>query len=196
MKQNNKDEPFVGSSNFESQKVVLVDNDTLRINPTIGSLGFGALFALIGLGLVGFWAAATFGSLDDSGGALMLIVGLAFVAVGLLIYRGSNKQVVINKEVGVAFIKSWSPAGSLDRSAVIKHLEPDEIVAIQSTSRVVESRNRKNRKTRKTAYTQHQVNILTSDEKRHNVFVTLKPENADNVANSLAALFNLPLRNG
>lgn len=195
MEKHNDDELFVGSSNFESLKVVSVDNDTIRINPTIGSLAFGALFALIGLGLVAYWGGATFGILDDTGVTLLLIFGLLFVAVGVLIYRGSNKQVVINREVGVAFIKSWSPAGSLDSSAVSKHIKPNEIVAIQGASRLVESHKRKGNRNRSNSYVQHQVNLFTSDKKRHNVYVTLKPENAENLGSKLAALFSVPLKN-
>ncbi len=195
MEQHNDDELFVGSSNFESLKFVSVDNDTIRIKPTIGSLAFGFLFALIGLGLVAYWGAATFGSLDDTDVTLLLIFGLIFVAVGLLIYRGSNKQVVINKEVGVAFTKSWSPAGSLDSSAVSKHIQPNEIVAIQGASRLVETHKRKGNRHRSNNYVQHQVNLCTSDKKRHNVFVTLKPENAEILVNKLATLFSVPLKN-
>ena len=189
--QTNNDELFVGSSNFESQKFVSVDDNTMRIKPTIGALALGALFVLIGLGLVGYWGAAKFGILDDVDATPLLFFGLIFVAVGLLIYRGSNDQIVINRDVGIAFIKSWSPTVTLDRNAVAKHIQPNEILAIQSTSRLVKSHTRK----RTTTYTQYQVNLYTSDEKRHNIYVTLKPENAENFGHKLAALFGVPLQN-
>lgn len=193
--QHNDDELLVASSNFESQKFVSVDTDTIRIKPTVGSLVFGAVFALMGLGLVAYWGAATFGILDSTGLTPLLFVGLIFVVVGLLIYRSSNKQVVINRVVGVAFINSWSPTGSLDKSAVTKHFQPNEIVGIQGASRLVERHKRKRNRTRTPTYVQYQVNLHTSDKKRHNIFVTLKPENAQDLGNKIAALFSVPLKN-
>lgn len=80
---------------------------------------------------------------------------------------------------------------SKNAKAVDKQIQPNEIVAIQSTSRVVETLNRKRKKT----FVQHQVNVYTSDEKRHNVFVTLKPEHAESFSNKLAELFGVPLHN-
>lgn len=189
--QSNDDGLFAGSSNYEIQKFVVDDSNSMRIKPTIASLAAGVTFTLMALGLIGYWGAAKFGFLNDTVDIPVLIGGLIFLALGLMFYRGNNEQIVIDKEAGLAFIRSWSPTVSLNTKAVSKQIKPDEIVAIQRTSRVVETLNRK----RKKKFVQHQVNVYTSDEKRHHVFVTLKPENAENFGNKLAEFFGVPLHN-
>lgn len=190
--QNNNDDLIVGFSNFESQKFVLIDDNSLRVKPTIGSLAFCALFVFLGFVMIAFWGAGKSGALDDTDSGGLLLFGFIFAAVGLWMYRSGNQQIVANKDVGIAFIESWSPTISLDKEAVIKHFQPNEIMAFQSTSRIVKKETRK----RTATYTQYQVNVYTSDETRHNIFVTLKAESAALLGEKLAAIFKVPLRKG
>lgn len=183
---------LVDSTNFESRKVLRDNKETLRIKPTFTSLAFSLLFLALGIIMIGFYLASTFTSFDGPGSVPLMLIGVLFAAAGLITYYSSNEQLVINSEVGVVFMQSWNPSVSLDLTSVKKHIEKQDIVAIQTISRVVKRRS--NRNTRSATYTEYQVNLCVSDSKRHNLFVTLKSEKADNLANDLVQIFNVPLR--
>ncbi len=182
---------LVASSNFESRKIQPVDNDTLRIKPTIISLAFSLVFIVLGLGLAGLWAARTFTSFDGPGSIPLLLIGVLFVAAGLATYHSSNEQLVINRDAGVAFLRSWHPSVSLEKTSLFRHIQSQDIIAIQTVSRVVKHRSSKNR--RRNSYTEYQVNLCTSGAERHNVFITLKQEKAKELGNQLVQLFDVPL---
>lgn len=182
---------LVASSNFESRRVQAVDNDTLRIKPTVISLAFCLVFIVLGLGLAGLWAANTFTSFAGPGSIPLLFIGVLFLAAGLGIYHSNNEQLVINRDAGVAFVKSWHPSASLDKTSLFKHIQSQDIMAIQTISRVVKHRSSKSK--RRSTYTEYQVNLCTLDAERHNVFITLKSEKAKDLGNKLAQMFGVPL---
>jgi hypothetical protein len=108
---------LVTSSNFESRRIQPVNNDTLRIKPTVVSLAFSLVFIILGLVLAGLWAANTFTSFDGPGSIPLLFIGVLFVVAGLGIYHSNNEQLVINRDAGVAFVRSWSLSVSLDKTS-------------------------------------------------------------------------------
>lgn len=181
----------VASSNFETRRIESVNNDTLRIKPTIGSLAFSLLFVFLGLVLGGLWAASTFTTFEGPGSFPLLLIGVLFLVAGLGIYRSSNEQVLVNRDVGVAFMRSWHPSISLETTSVYKHVEPQDITAIQTISRVV--KHRSNRNKRQSTYTEYQVNLCTSDGTRHNAFITLEADKARTLGDQLAQMFSVPL---
>lgn len=182
----------ISSANFESRKFRSIDDNTLHVSPTVGSLAFSLIFLLLGLGLAGLWIAGMFTSFDGPGWMPALLVGLLFFVVGLATYHKSNEQVIINRDVGIAFMRSWHPSPPLDMASVSKHLQANEIIAVQTISRIV--RHRTNRSKRSSTFTEYQVNLYTSEDDRQNVFVTLKAERAAQFANQLAQMFSVPLR--
>lgn len=183
----------LSSANFETRKVQHVSDDTLRIKPTIGSLVFSLLFVVVGLCLTGFWFASTFASFNGPGSIPLLLIGLVFSAAGLGLYYSGNEQLVINRETGVAYLQSWRPSVPLETTALTKHIEAKDITTIQRVSRVVKRRSNKSR--RLNSYTEHQINLCTSDGERHNVIQTLKPKKADELGTQLARIFGVPLVN-
>ena len=190
----------VPSSNFESRKFKQINEQTLRIQPSIGSLLFSLLFFLIGAGLIGVWAASTFSSFEGSNSIFLLLVGITIAALGLGFYRSSNEQLIVNRETGAAFIRSWWPSVPLNTKSMFRHISPQQIDAVQLVSRVVtrtstnrsRSGHQRGRKTSR-SYTEFQVNLCTSDDERHNALVTLKFEKAEKVGALLAQILEVQL---
>lgn len=179
----------VASSNFESRSVHIINDETLRIKPTVASLAFSFVFVLLGLGLAVLWGLSTFTDFDGPGSVPLLLIGVLFAAAGLGSYYSSNEQLVINREAGVAFIRSWRPSASPDTSLMSKHIKVADISAIQTISRTVKHRSSK----RRNSYTEYQVNVCVGDEERHNVFITLKQEKAEELGRRLSTLFGVSL---
>ncbi|MFK7855460.1 MAG: hypothetical protein AB8B79_15160 [Granulosicoccus sp.] len=185
----------VTASNFETLKFTQVDEHTIQIKPTIACLLFNLVFLSIGLGLVGVWAVSTFSAFDGSNSLFLLFIGALFAALGLFLYRTSNKQVIINRETGIAYVRSWLPSVPLNTQTMYKHILPSQVEAVQLVSREVQQSSRSSRKnTRRTnsSYTQFQVNCCTDDE-RSNVLVTLKEEKARTLGSSMSQIFDVPL---
>ncbi len=183
---------LVATSYFESRKIQTLSGDALRIKPTLMSLGYSLVFIVLGLILVGLWVANTVSSFDGPGSVPLALVGVLFLVAGLGIYYGHNEQILIDRDSGVAFFKSWRPSVSAEKTSVSKHLAPHDIIAIQTISRIVKHRSSRNK--RRSTYTEFQVNVCTVDESRHNVFVTLKVQKAKNLADQLAQMFNVPVK--
>ena len=190
----------VPSSNFESHKFKQIDEHTLRIQPTIGSLAFCLLFFLIGCGMVLFWIASAFSSFDGANSVILLLVGLLFTGFGLALYRKSNEQLIINRKTGAAFIRSWLPSVPLNTRSLFRHVLPTEIRAIQLVARVVsgnstnrsKSGRQRGRKTTR-SYTEFQVNICTTDDERSNALVTLKHDKAEKAGALMAQILDVQL---
>ena len=190
--QTTNDEPLpVASQNFESRKIQIIDDVTLRIKPSLMALAFCLMFALPGVVLIGLWVATSFTAFDGPGSFPMLLIGMLFTAAGLGFYYSSNEQIVVNREAGVAFIRSWHPSVSLDASSVFRHIQPHEISAIQTLSRVV--KHRTNRSKRRSRFTEYQVNVCLIDGERHNLLTTLKAEKSDKTGQRMATIFNVPM---
>lgn len=181
----------VASSNFESRRVERIDDNTLRILPTTLARAFSLLFVVLGLVIFGLFLASKFTSFDGPGSIPLLVIGLLFFATGIGAYYDSNEQLVVNRNAGVMVIKSWSPSASVDATSFAKHVHPQDITAIQTISRVVKRRS--NRSAKRSSYTEYQVNLRTLNGERHNLFITLKPNKADDLGNELAKLFDVPL---
>lgn len=190
------------SSNFESHKFKQINEQTLRIQPSIGSLLFSLVIFLIGAVLISVWAASAFSSLKGSNSIFLLLAGIAFAALGLGSYRSSNEQLIVNRETGAIFIRSWWPSVPLNTKSMFRHILPQDVNAIQLVSKVVtktttnrsRSGHQSGRKTTK-SYTEFQVNLCTSDDERHNAIVTLKFEKAEKVGVLLAQILKAQLVN-
>jgi len=181
----------VTSWNFETRRVQAVGNDTLRIKPGIMALAFCGVFVLLGLGLSGLWAASVFTAFDGPGSVPLLLIGVLFAAAGLWTYHSSNEQLIINRNTGAAFTRSWKLSVPLDATSVFKHIPRQEIIAIQMTSRVV--KHRTNRSRRSSSYTEYQINLCALGTERHNVLITLKPKKAEQLGLQLSRMFGVPL---
>lgn len=182
----------VASYNFESRKIQVIDEVTIRIKPSVFALVFCLLFALPGIAMVLLWMATTFTIFDGPGSFPMLLLGLLFTAAGVGFYYSINEQAILNRESGIAFIRSWRPSVSINTNAVFRRIEPQEISAIQTVSRVV--RHRSNRSMQRSRYTEYQVNVCLVDDERENLFITLKAEKSEKTAKRMAAIFQVPLR--
>ncbi len=182
----------VASYNFESRKIQIIDAVTLLIKPSVFALVFCLLFALPGIVMVLLWMATTFTIFDGPGSFPMLLLGLLFTAAGMGFYYSINEQAVLNRESGIAFIRSWRPSVTFNSNAVFRHIKPQEISAIQIVSRVV--RHRSNRSVRRSRYTEYQVNVCLVGDERENLFITLKAEKSEKTAKRVAAMFQVPLR--
>ena len=181
------------SANFETQKFTPVNDATLRIRPSIGSQAFSLLFVIVGIGLLGVAIAITFSVIEGSNSLLMLLIGAVFIAAGGVMYRQGNTQIIINRDSGAAFVRSWWPTVPLDTQNLYQHIQAQEMVAIQTASRIIESARTRGKATR---YTQFQVNLCTADGKRHNVFVTTRQECAEDLASHLRRILNITTSHG
>lgn len=166
-----------------------MDDVTLRVRPSILSQAFSLLFTIAGFGLLGLWGVSAFTAFEGANSFLLLLIGGVFIAVGVFTYRQGNIQLIINRDTGAAFVRSWWPSVPLDTRTLFLHIRPQDIVAIQTVSRTVESSP--SRKGKVSRYTQIQVNLCTLNNQRHNAFVTLKAERADDLAIHLARIFNV-----
>jgi len=187
----------VTASNFETLKVTQVDEHTIQIKPTIASLIFNLVFLSIGLGLIVLWAVSAFSAFDGSNSIFLLFIGAVFAAMGLFLYRTSNEQVIINRETGIAYVRSWLPSVPLNTQTMYKHILPSQVEAIQLVSRKVQQSSRSSRKRKRrthSSYIQFQVNCCTDNE-RTNVLVTLKQEKARTLGSSMSQIFEVPLLN-
>ncbi|MFT4728934.1 MAG: hypothetical protein ACI9UN_003447 [Granulosicoccus sp.] len=182
----------VDSSHFESRKIQTIDSRTLLIKPTIATLAFSLLFVFLGLAVAAVWAVSTMTSFEGPDSIPLLLIGVLFIVAGLGTFYSSNEQLLINNNTGAGFIRSWYPAVSSEKASTYKQLLAQDIVAIQTVSRPVKRRS--NRSKRSNSYTEYQVNLCTADDERHNAFITLKSEKADQLGSQLANLFNVPLR--
>lgn len=181
----------IKSANFETRKVQHVDIETVRITPTVGSRAFSLLFVILGLAIFALYVASQYTSFEGPASIPLLLVGVLFFATGVGVYYDGNEQVVISRHAGVVFIRSWHPSASLESVSFAKHVQPKDITAVQSVSRVVKRRS--NRNSRRANYTQYQVNLCSADSERHNLFITLKSKKADDLAKQLAQMFDVPL---
>ena len=182
----------VETSHFESRKIQPADDGSLLIKPTIAALAYGLLFVLLGLAIGALWSISRFTSFEGPDSSPLLLIVALFLVAGLATYFSNNEQVLINHSDGVKFIRSWRPAVSAQESSHYKLVPAQDIVAIQTVSRFIKRRS--NRGKRNGSYTEYQVNLCTQDNLRHNVFITLKPESAEQLAQRIALLFNVPVR--
>lgn len=180
----------VASANFETRRIQTFSDSTLLIKPTVLSLALCLVFIILGLVVAGLWAASAFTSFEGPGSIPLLFIGALFLAAGLGTYHSRNVQLKISGDTGVDFLRSWNPAASVDDMSSFKHIHTNNITAIQTISRDVKRRSNRNR--RSSTYTEFQVNLCTSDATRCNVFVTLKPEKANDLAAKLAHTFDVP----
>jgi len=182
----------VKSANFETRKVQRINENTLRIKPSTASLAFSLLFVVLGLIIAGLYLFSKFTTFDGPASIPLVLLGVLFLATGLGSYYDSNGQLVLNRANGVAFMRSWHPSASVETTALKKHVRSQDIIAIQTLSRLVKSRT--NRSRRLASYTEYQVNLCASDNERFNVFVTRKPKKAEALGGELAQLFDVRLR--
>jgi len=182
----------VKSANFETRRVQRINENTLHIKPSTTSLAFSLLFVVLGLMIVGLYLLSTFTTFDGPASIPLVFLGVLFLATGLGSYYDSNGQLVLSRANGVAFMRSWHPSASVETTPLKKHVRSQDIIAIQTLSRLVKSRT--NRSRRLASYTEYQVNLCASDNQRYNVFVTRKPKKAEALGDELAQLFDVPLR--
>ena len=182
----------VKSANFEKRKVQRINEETLHIKPSTTSLAHSLVFVLLGLIIGGLYLVSEFTAFDGPASVPLVLLGVLFLVTGLGTYYDGNEQLVISRETGVAFIRSLYPSASAKPTAVKKHVKPQDIIAIQTISRLV--KNRTNKSARLASYTEYQVNLCLLDNERCNVFVTRKVQKAEDLAYELAQLFDVPLK--
>lgn len=181
----------VDPSHFESRKVQTTDDGSLLIKPTVAALAFSMLFVGLGLTIAALWSASTFTSFEGPDANPLLLIAALFLIAGLATYYSNNEQLLINRSAGAKFIRSWRPAASAEQASSYKLLPPEEIIAVQTVSRLVKRRSNRSKRSR---YTEYQVNLCTKDNERHNAFITLKAEKAQELGTQIAQLFDVPLR--
>lgn len=178
------------SAYFETRKIEKIDDDTWRVNPSLGAYAISLAFALMGLGVFGLWIASTFTAFEGPGSLPLLVIGALFVVAGIAYYHSSNEQIIIHRQRGISFIQAWHPSAPLDTQNVAVHIPVADITAIQYLSREVKRRTNRNR--RSSHYTEFLVNACTSDGQSHTVLTTLKESNSKHLAEVLAELFSVP----
>ncbi len=181
----------VKSANFEKRKFQRINDKTILIKPSTTSLAFSLVFVVLGLSIGALYLLSKFTAFDGPASIPLLLLGALFLVTGLGTYYDGNEQLVISRETGVAFIRSWHLSASAKPAALKKHVKPQDITAIQTISRLVKSRT--NKSTRLASYTEYQVNLCLLDNERYNVFVTRKVKKAEDLARELAQLFDVPL---
>ncbi len=181
----------VKSANFEKRKFQRINDKTILIKPSTTSLAFSLVFVVLGLSIGALYLLSKFTAFDGPASVPLLLLGALFLVTGLGTYYDGNEQLVISRETGVAFIRSWHLSASAKPAALKKHVKPQDITAIQTISRLVKSRT--NKSTRLASYTEYQVNLCLLDNERYNVFVTRKVKKAEDLARELAQLFDVPL---
>lgn len=176
------------AANFETQTFRAVDDLTLRIRPSMASQAFSLLFVTVGIGVFGAAIAITFAVMEGSNSVLMLLIGAALIAAGIVTYRQGNTQIIINRDTGAAFVRSWWPSVPLDTRNLHRHIEVRDIIAIQTASRIIESTSTRGKTTR---YSQYQVNLCLADGDRYNAFVTTRQALADELSSHLQRIFDV-----
>lgn len=184
----------LASANFETRQFKQLDDHTLHIQPTIVSLAIRFLVVLVGLGLLVFWCITKFSAGSDSNSIYILLMSALFTSAGLYSYYTGNEQVIINHEIGAAFIRTWLPAVPDRVESTSRHIDPTDIVAVQIVSKAIRtSESQKKHRNWSTHYTEYQINLCTADTNRVNAFVTLRSDNAIRVAHLIAEILEVEL---
>lgn len=181
----------VASMNFESKRYSRLDKNSVCVKPTVLALGYSFLFLVLGSSLIALWLARTFTSFEGPGSLPLALIGLLFLFSGFVIYYNHNEQVLIEKDSGVHFKRSWRFNSLTDRTASHLSFLPDKVEKLQLLSHVV--KHRSNRSRRRNSYTQTQVNLVARSGDRHNLFMTLKPERAVEFAEQISQLLEVPI---
>lgn len=185
----------LATANFETREIDQIDELTMRIKPSIGSLAFGLLLFILGIGLTVFWG-AKYITPSVSHPMYLLAMGILFTVLGIILYRRSNEQVIINSEIGTAFIQNWLPSVPKNTESMSQHYLPKDTKAIQMVSKVVKYHSGgKTTPIKQKKYTEYQVNICTIEDERVNLFVTLNSAKAIRAGTSIAQILKVELVN-
>ena len=178
------------TAKFETRKVEFTSNDSITIKPTWLSLAYSLIFITLGAVLASLWIAKKFTEFGGPGSVPVLLLGILFAVAGLGIYYSNNEHVLINKKDGFFYAKSWWPSVTVLNSSQAKRVQATDVVSVQSIARDVKHRTNRNR--RRSTYTEYQVNVYVGDRLRHNVFVTLREQKANALAEKLVEFFGVP----
>ncbi|VAW25706.1 hypothetical protein MNBD_BACTEROID06-1726, partial [hydrothermal vent metagenome] len=130
----------------------------MEYKPSIGSIVFGFIFLLVGLGVSGF-----FFSNDVS--LFLLLFGFAFAAVGFFIIKSALNPIVFDKTVGFFWKGRKTPSMVADISELKVATKLDDIYGIQVIKEYIRSSN----KGKDTSYYSYEINLILNSGERLNV---------------------------
>ncbi len=182
----------VASTSFESKRFVQLNEDSVCVKPTVFALGYSFLFLILGFALIALWLLRTLTSFDGPGSLPLALIGILFLFTGFVIFYNHDEHVLVEKGIGVHFKRSWRVNSLFDRSAYRMSFSPEDVEKVQLLSHVV--KHRSNRSKRRNSYTEYQVNLITKGGDRRNLFITLKPARADEFAEQVSLLLEVPLK--
>lgn len=181
----------VASTNFESRRIQRLNENMLCVKPTLLSLAYSGVFVFLGCVLVGLWGAQILTTFEGPGSLPLAFIGLLFISAGMGIYYTHNEQVLVARDQGVQFRRSWRLGNISDNGPSYKTIDIRYIEKIQLLSHSV--KHRTNRNKRRSTYVEFQVNVCCAEQDRYNLFITKKSDQAEKFANQVSALLDVPL---
>jgi len=184
-------------ANRASNKLVEKSPDLLAYQPSVGGIIFGIVFILIGGLAVLFYLLVSQGASGITiGGAenviFLAIVGLLFMAAGVMVILLATSPVAFDKTSGV-FYKGRRQRRFQDTDHSKNALRFSDIHAIQLLTYLTSTSN-ENGPTR--YYPVHEMNLVRHDGERVYVNTYNKPDRARADAAKIGAFVNVPVWDG
>ncbi len=148
-----------GGANFKTHKLVEISSQRIEYKASVGSIIFGSIFLLVGLGV-----SST--SFLEGFSIFLFIFGLAFAIVGVFILKSALNQIVFDKTEGFFWKGKKTPSMVADISELKVATKLDEIYGLQVIKEYVKSRSDKGRDT---SYYSYEINLILNSGERLNV---------------------------
>lgn len=191
----NKDDPValkvdwspasLDGANYRNKEMKVL-SDKVIIKKTIGALGFGILFIV--MGSVGLLIGINVINNDIYSGVFMLLGGVGIVAVGILASI-SDKKITIDKSNGFYYRGKVSKRlNSQDRT---QQGYIEDIYAIQTIEKEKSFKVRDDPQIH--TYISYEINLVFKDGERMNLMKSAKEKYMDDSAKALSVFLNIPL---
>ncbi len=147
-----------GGANFKTHKLVEVSSQRMEYKASVGSIVFGFIFLLVGLGVSSIFFFEGFS-------IFLLLFGVAFAVVGVFILKSALNPIVFDKSEGFFWKGKKTPSMMADINELKVATKLDEIYGLQVIKEYVKSSN----KGRDTSYYSYEINLILISGERLNV---------------------------
>jgi len=148
-----------GGANFKTHKLKEINSQRLEYKPTIGSILFGAVFLILGVGLSSIYF------LEEGVSFWLVMLGLAFAIAGFFILKYVFIPVVFDKTEGYFWKGKKTPSMVAYISELKVATKLDEIYGIQVIKEYIKSSS----KGKDTSYYSYEINLILNSGERLNV---------------------------
>ena len=172
-----------GGTNFKTHKLVDVSSLRMEYKASIGSIVFGSVFVIAGIGIfsINFFDAFNF---------WIALFGVVFAGAGGYLLKKVLEPIVFDKSLGFFWKGKTSPRQANDITEIKTVANLDDVHGIQVIKEYVKSRSSKGRDT---SYYSYEINLILNSGERLNV---VDYGNANSIlrdASTLSTFLNKPV---